>query len=57
MMSFLSGLKKYQVETAPMESRMWWIASCTYRLDIYPAKKLAERYHAMLITRCMICGR
>ena len=49
MMSFLSGLKKYQVEICAHGKPDVVIASSTYPLDIYPAKKLAERYHAMLI--------
>ncbi len=49
MMSFLSGLKKYQVEICAHGKPDVVIASSTYPLDIYPAKKLAERHHAMLI--------
>lgn len=49
MMSFLSGLKKYQVEICAHGKPDVVIASSTYPLDIYPARKLAERHNAMLI--------
>lgn len=49
MMSFLSGLKKYQVEICAHGRPDVVIASSTYPLDIYPAKKMAEHYGAMLI--------
>ena len=42
MMSFLSGLKKYQVEICAHGKPDVVIASSTYPLDIYPAKKLAD---------------
>lgn len=49
MMSFLHGLKKYPVEICAKGKPDVVIASSTYPLDIYPAKKLAQRHGAMLI--------
>ena len=49
MMSFLRGLKRYQVEICAHGRPDVVIASSTYPLDIYPAKKMAEHYGAMLI--------
>ncbi len=49
MLSFLHGLYKYGDEIAAQGKPDVVIASSTYPLDIYPARKLAEKYGAMLI--------
>ena len=49
MLSFLHGLKKYAVEICAQGTPDVVIASSTYPLDIYPAKKIAEQSGAMLI--------
>jgi len=49
MLSFLHGLYKYGDELAAQGKPDVVIASSTYPLDIYPARKLAQKYGAMLI--------
>ena len=49
MLSFLHGLYKYGDELAVQGKPDVVIASSTYPLDIYPARKLAQKYGAMLI--------
>jgi len=49
MLSFLHGLYKYGDELAVQGKPDVVIASSTYPLDIYPARKLAKKYGAMLI--------
>jgi len=49
MLSFLHGLYKYGDELAAQGKPDVVIASSTYPLDIYPARKLAKKYGAMLI--------
>ena len=49
MLSFLRGLKKYEKELTAQGAPDVVIASSTYPLDIYPAKKIAKKYGAMLI--------
>lgn len=48
MLSFLHGLYKYKNKIAPGKLDAV-IASSTYPLDIYPARKIAEKTGAMLI--------
>ncbi len=49
MLSFLHGLYKYADQIAAQGKPDAVIASSTYPLDIYPARKLAKKYGAMLI--------
>lgn len=49
MLSFLRGLYKYRNEIASTGKPDAVIASSTYPLDIYPARKIAKKYGAMLI--------
>lgn len=49
MLSFLRGLYKYADQIAAQGKPDAVIASSTYPLDIYPARKLAKKYGAMLI--------
>ena len=49
MLSFLHGLRKYAPQIAAKGKPDAVIASSTYPLDIYPARRLAEKYGAMLI--------
>ena len=49
MLSFLRGLYRYGNEIAAQGKPDVVIASSTYPLDIYPARKLAKKYGAMLI--------
>ena len=48
MLSFLRGLNRYQEELADGGPDVV-IASSTYPLDFYPARKIDRRYNAMLI--------
>lgn len=49
MLGFLHGLYKYGDELEAQGKPDVVIASSTYPLDIYPARKLAKKYGAMLI--------
>jgi glycosyltransferase involved in cell wall biosynthesis len=49
MLSFLRGLYRNQRELAKQGKPDVVIASSTYPLDIYPARKIAKKYSAMLI--------
>lgn len=49
MLSFLRGLYRYRKEIASAGKPDAVIASSTYPLDIYPARRMAEKYGAMLI--------
>ncbi len=49
MLSFLRGLKKYAPQITAQGKPDAVIASSTYPLDIYPARKIAEKSGAMLI--------
>lgn len=49
MLAFLRGLYKYGGELAAQGKPDVVIASSTYPLDIYPARRLAKKYGAMLI--------
>lgn len=49
MLSFLSGLYKYEKQIAAQGKPDAVIASSTYPLDIYPARRIAKKYGAMLI--------
>ena len=49
MLSYLHGLYKYDKEITAQGKPDAVIASSTYPLDIYPARKLAKKYGAMLI--------
>jgi glycosyltransferase involved in cell wall biosynthesis len=49
MLSFLRGLYKYADRIAAQGKPDAVIASSTYPLDIYPARRLAKKYGAMLI--------
>ena len=49
MLSFLHGLKKYRKQIAAQGKPDAVIASSTYPLDIYPARKIAKESGALLI--------
>ena len=49
MLSFLRGLSRYRGELAAAGKPDVVIASSTYPLDIYPARRIAKQYGAMLI--------
>lgn len=49
MVSFLRGLYRHADEIAAQGKPDAVIASSTYPLDIYPAHRMAKKYHAMLI--------
>ncbi len=49
MLSFLKGLYSHKKQLASPEAPDVVIASSTYPLDIYPARKIAKKYNAMLI--------
>lgn len=49
MLSFLRGLYRYRGKIAAQGKPDAVIASSTYPLDIYPARKIAKKYGAMLI--------
>lgn len=49
MLSFLHGLKKYRAEIVKEGKADAVIASSTYPLDIYPARKLTRQYGGLLI--------
>ncbi len=49
MLSFLRGLYRYRKQLAKQGKPDAVIASSTYPLDIYPARRIAKKYGAMLI--------
>lgn len=49
MLSFLRGLYRYRRQLAPQGKLDAVIASSTYPLDIYPARRIAKKTGAMLI--------
>lgn len=49
MLSFLSGLYRYEKQITAQGKPDVVIASSTYPLDIYPARHMAKKYGAMLI--------
>ena len=49
MLSFLHGLYRYRRQIAAQGKPDAVIASSTYPLDIYPARRIAKKYGAMLI--------
>lgn len=49
ILSFLNGVNRYQKQICAVGKPNVVIASSTYPLDIYPAKKIAKRYGAEVI--------
>lgn len=49
MLSFLRGLYRYRAQLTAQGKPDAVIASSTYPLDIYPARRIAKKYGAMLI--------